>query len=167
MTSELRNILKGQTIDSTDASTLHDVGGRVFLDGSSIAALNDFAKMADSWRGVHALAYGGPIGGTDDVTTHAMQTDSVEAVLTPSDKQVMRVLAVQVANDGGAPMTAQLYVGGVNTGIQEININPSEEAGFLLENPLVIGNSTPLGIKITSGTVSDATAKVAHINVGL
>ena len=64
-------------------------------------------------------------------------------------------------------MTAQLYVGGVNTGVQEININPSDEAGFLLNSDLFVGNSTPLGVKITSGTVADATAKVSFILVGV
>lgn len=64
-------------------------------------------------------------------------------------------------------MTAALYVGGANTGIQEININPSEEAGFLLQSPIFVGADTPLQVKITSGTVSDATVKVAYILCGV
>lgn len=64
-------------------------------------------------------------------------------------------------------MTAQIYVGGANLGVQEININPSEEAGFLLNSDVFIGNSTPLGVKITSGSATDATVKIASVLVGL
>lgn len=64
-------------------------------------------------------------------------------------------------------MTAQLFVGAVNTGVQEISINPSEDAGFLLDSDVLIGNSTPLGVKITSGSATDATVKVASVLVGL
>lgn len=165
--SDLRNLLKGQTIDDTTADQVHTIGGRVFLDQSGVPSLRDFAEIVQAWRGVHALAYGGPIGGTDAVTTHNMQTDNVEAVLTPTGTAVHRVVAVQVANGGGAPMTAQIYVGGANLGVQEININPSEEAGFLLNSDVFIGNSTPLGVKITSGSATDATVKIASVLVGL
>ncbi|MGB0377282.1 MAG: hypothetical protein ACPGGE_00555 [Poseidonia sp.] len=165
--SDIRNLLKGQDVENTTADQLHTIGGRVFLDQESVASLNDFANIAQAWRGVHALAYGGPIGGTDAVTTHNMQTDSVEAVLTPTGTQIHRVVAVQVANGGGAPMTAQLFVGAVNTGVQEISINPGEDAGFLLDSDVLIGNSTPLGVKITSGSATDATVKVASVLVGL
>ena len=165
--SDVRNLLKGQNVETTSADQLHTIGGRVFLDVESIPSLNDFHNIAQAWRGVHALAYGGPIGGTDAVTTHNMQTDSVEAVLTPSGTALHRVVAVQVANGGGAPMTAALYVGGVNTGIQEISVNPSEDAGFLLESCVVIGASTALGVKITSGSATDATVKVSSVLVGL
>lgn len=164
--SELRNILKASTIDAATADQIHTVGGRVFLDASSIVDLNDFARIVDSWRGVHALSYGGPIAGTDTTTTHNMQTDAVEAVLTPQNTEVERIVAVQVANGGGQPMEAALYVGGVNTGAQNININPSEEAGFCMCVPIVVGNSTPLQVKITSGSATDATVKVAHVKVG-
>lgn len=165
--TEVRNQLKSQDLATLEAASLSTVGGRVFPDSAAVPSLRDLVSVVDAWRATHVTAYGGPIGGTDDTNTHAMQTDNVEAVYTPTGKQVARISAVQVANGGGAPMTAQLYVGGVNTGVQEININPSDEAGFLLNSDLFVGNSTPLGVKITSGTVADATAKVSFILVGV
>jgi len=164
--SDIRNLLKGQDVENTTADQLHTIGGRVFLDQESVASLNDFANIAQAWRGVHALAYGGPIGGTDAVTTHQMQTDNVEAVLTPTGTQLHRVIAAQVANGGGAPMTADLLVGGVLVA-QGLTINPAESAGFDLDASLVIGASTPLQVHLTSGSASDAVAKVASVLVGL
>lgn len=164
--SDLRNLLKGQTIDGTTADQVHVIGGRVFLDQSGVPSLRDFAEIVSAWRGVHALAYGGPIGGTDAVTTHQMQTDNVEAILTPTGTALHRVVAVQVANGGGAPMTADLLIGGVVVA-SGLTINPSESAGFTIGSDLVIGASTPLQVHITSGTVSDAVAKAATVLVGL
>tara|TARA_Y100000004_G_scaffold194286_1_gene258522 strand:+ start:520 stop:1017 length:498 start_codon:yes stop_codon:yes gene_type:complete len=164
--SDIRNLLKGQDVENTTADQLHTIGGRVFLDQESVASLNDFANIAQAWRGVHALAYGGPIGGTDAVTTHQMQTDNVEAVLTPTGTQLHRVIAAQVANGGGAPMTADLLVGGVLVA-QGLTINPAESAGFDLDASLVVGASTPLQVHLTSGSASDAVAKVASVLVGL
>lgn len=164
--SDIRNLLKGQDVENTTADQLHTIGGRVFLDQESVASLNDFANIAQAWRGVHALAYGGPIGGTDAVTTHQMQTDNVEAVLTPTGTALHRVVAAQVANGGGAPMTADLLVGGVLVA-QGLTINPAESAGFDLDASLVVGASTPLQVHLTSGSASDAVAKVASVLVGL
>jgi len=164
--SDLRNILKGQSVDATTADQLHTIGGRVFLGQDAVAALRDFAAIADSWRGVHALAYGGPIGGTDSVTTHQMQTDNVEAILTPTGTALHDVVAVQVANGGGAPMTADLLVGGVVVA-SGLTINPSESAGFDIKRSLTVGASTPLQVHLTSGSASDAIAKAATVLVGL
>lgn len=114
--SDVRNQLKSQDLATLDATSLNTVGGRIFPDNAAVPAVNALVSVADGWRATHAVAYGGPIGGTDDVETHQMQSDSVEAVYTPTGKQLARVIAVQVANGGGAPMTAQLFVGGVKHG---------------------------------------------------
>lgn len=165
--SEVRNQLKSQDLATLEATSLSTVGGRVFPDNAAVPDLRALVDIAKAWGATHAPANGGPIGGTDSTTTHQLQTDSVEAVFTPTGKQLARVVAVQVSNSGGAPMTAQLFVGGVNTGVQEININPSEDAGFLLESNIIVGPSTPLGVKLTSGSASDASVKVAHVFVGV
>jgi hypothetical protein len=46
-------------------------------------------------------------------------------------------------------------------------INPTESGGFDIDAPLYVGPSTPLQVHITSGTVSDATAKAAYVFVGV
>lgn len=165
--SEVRNQLKSQDLSTLEATSLSTVGGRVFPDNAAGPDLRALIEVARAWGATHAPANGGPIGGTDSTTTHQLQTDSVEAVFTPTGKQLARVMAVQVSNSGGAPMTAQLFVGGVNTGVQEININPAEDAGFLLESDIIVGPSTPLGVKLTSGSASDASVKTAHVFVGV
>lgn len=163
----IRDQLRNQDLGTVDPASFSTVGSRVFPDRQAIGDSAALVAIVDSWRATHAVAFGGPIGGTDNTATHVMQTDAVEAVYTPQNRQVAQVVAVQVANGGGAPMTAQLYVGGVNLGVTEININPSEEAGFLLQSPIFVGADTPLQVKITSGTVSDATASVAYILCGV
>lgn len=165
--SDLRNILKGQSVDETTADQLHTIGGRVFLGQDSVAPLRDFAAIADSWRGVHALAFGGPIGGTDAVTTHQMQDGATdEAILTPTGTQLHRVLAVQIANGGPQPGTALLKVGGVTVG-DVLTINPTETSGFTINTDLIAGSSTPVQINLVTGTAADMVAKVATVLVGL
>jgi len=163
----IRDQLRNQSLGDVDPASFSTVGSRVFPDRQAVADTNALTQIVDAWRSTHAVSYGGPIGGTDDVITHAMQTDAVEAVYTPQNRQVAQVVAVQVANGGGAPMAATLHVGGVAMGVQQLTINPSSTAGFLLQAPLVVGANTPLQIKIEEGTVSDATAKVAFVLVGV
>ena len=164
--TEIRNQLKSQDLNTLEASSLNTVGGRVFPDAAAVPSLRDLVSVTDAWRATHATAYGGPIGGTDAVETHQMQTDNVEAIYTPTGKQLARVIAVQVANGGGAPMTANLLVGGVvvTTGL---TINPSESGGFDIDQPLICGPSTALQVHLTSGSASDAVAKVAYVLVGV
>lgn len=163
----VRDQLRNQDLGTVDPASFSVVGSRVFPDRQAVADTSALVSIVDSWRATHAVAFGGPIGGTDDTATHTMQTDAVEAVYTPQNRQVARIIAAQVANGGGAPMTAAIYAGGVNLGVQEISINPSDEAGFLLQSPIFVGADTPLQVKITSGTVSDATVKVAYILCGV
>jgi hypothetical protein len=165
--TNIRDQLRNQSLADVDATSFATVGGRVFPDNAAVPDTRALTDIVDAWRATHAVAFGGPIGGTDAVETHAMQTDAVEAVLTPQNRQVARIIAVQVANGGGAPMSASLHVGGVLLGVQQITVNPSSSAGFLIQNEIIVGSSTPLQIKIESGTVSDATAKVAYCLVGV
>ena len=165
--SEVRNQLKSQDLSTLEATSLSTVGGRVFPDNAAGPDLRALIEVARAWGATHAPANGGPIGGTDSTTTHQMQTDSVEAVYTPTGKQLARVVAVQVSNSGGAPMTAAVLVGGVDLGVQQITINPSESAGFPLTADVIVGPSTPLQVHLTSGSASDASVKVAHVFVGV
>jgi hypothetical protein len=167
MSANVRDQLRNQDLGTVDPASFSVVGSRVFPDRHAISDSQALVAIVDSWRATHAVAFGGPIGGTDAVETHAMQTDAVEAVYTPQNRQVARIVAVQVANGGGAPMTAEIYVGGVLLGVQQITINPSESSGFLLQSPVFVGADTPLQVKISSGTVSDATVKVAYILCGV
>jgi hypothetical protein len=162
----VRDQLRNQSLGDVDPASFSTVGSRVFPDRAAVADTRALTEIVDAWRSTHAVSFGGPIGGTGAVETHVMQTDAVEAVYSPQDKQVARVVAVQVANGGGAPMTASLHVG-VLLGVQQITINPSEASGFLLQSEVIVDASTPLQIKIESGTVSDATAKVAYVLVGV
>lgn len=164
--TQVRNQLRLQDLATVDAESFSTVGGRLFPDAAAVPDLRDLVSIVDAWRASHAVAYGGPIGGTDAVTTHAMQTDSAEDVFTPTGSQVARIVAAQVANGGGQPMTADLLVGGVLVS-QGLTINPAEAAGFDIDSALIVGPSTPLQVHITSGSVSDATAKVAHVLVGV
>lgn len=163
----IRDQLRNQSLGTVDPASFSEVGSRVFPDRAAIPDANALINIVETWRATHAVAYGGPIGGSDAVATHTMQSDAVEAVYTPQNRQVAQIIAVQVANGGGQPMTADLYAGGVMTGTAQININPSEEAGFALTSPLFVGADTPLQVKLPTGTPSDATVKVAYILCGV
>ena len=165
--TNVRDQLRNQSLGDVDPASFAVVGSRVFPDRTAMADTSALIAIVDAWRSAHAISYGGPIGGTDDTTTHTMQTDGVGAVYTPQNRQVAQIIAVEVGNGGGQPMSADLYVGGVLTGVAQINVNPSESSGFNLERPVFVGASTPLQVKLLSGNPSDATVKVAYILVGV
>jgi hypothetical protein len=165
--TNVRDQLRNQDLATVDASSFSTVGGRVFPDSAAVPDVRALTDIVNGWRAAHAVAYGAPIGGEDSTVSHNMQGDTIEAVYTPTGKQVARIIGVQVSNGGGAPMTADLYAGGVLLGVQQINVNPSEASGFLLQSDIYVGPSTPLQIKIASGTPSDATAKVAFVLCGV
>lgn len=165
--TEVRQQLRNQNLGDVEPSSFATVGSRVFPDASAIPDLKALVDIVDGYRAAHVVAYGGPIGGTEATVTHAMQTDAVEAVYTPQNREVAQIMAVQVENGGGAPMTADLYIGGVHSGLSQININPSDVMGFNITSPIYVASSVPLQIKIVTGTVADATAKAAYILCGV
>ena len=163
--SEVRNQLKSQDLSTLEATSLSTVGGRVFPDNAAGPDLRALIEVARAWGATHAPANGGPIGGTDDVSTHTMST-SDEAVFTPTGKQLAQVSAVSIANGGGAPMIADLKIGGVVVDVG-VNVDPSGAKPFELTVPLIVGPSTPVQVNLSEGTAADATVKVAYVLVGV
>ena len=62
--TDVRNQLKSQDLATLEASSLNTVGGRIFPDNAAVPAVNALVSVADGWRATHAVAYGGPFGGT-------------------------------------------------------------------------------------------------------
>lgn len=108
--SDLRDLLKGQTITATTADNLSTIGGRVFLDGSAVAALNDLARIVESWRGVHVPTYGAPIPGTGNVQNLTAQNpNDWEDVVVPTGQQVVAVQFAGLYNaDPGVAATVDV-----------------------------------------------------------
>jgi hypothetical protein len=162
--SDLRNLLKGQSITDTSADNLATIGGRVFLDGSAVAALNDLARIVESWRGVHVPTYGAPIPATGALSTHAMVGSDLENVVDVSSG-VLKVQAVSLTNGGPAPILWEVYVGGVRLNTDPLSADPGASGVYAVPGSLFIDENTPLQVKITSGTPTDGVVDVSTVRV--
>lgn len=162
--SDIRNLLKTQTVQATTGQDLQTVGGRVFLDGNAISALRDLDAIVQAWRGVHAPAYGQPIPTTGTLHTHAMTGSDLENVVDVSSG-VLKVQAVSLTNGGPAPILWDVYVGGVRLNENTLAADPGASGVYAVPGSLFIDENTPLQVKVASGTPTDGTVDVSSITV--
>lgn len=129
--SDLRDLLKGQSISSTTPEQLSQVGGPVFLDASAIASLNDLVRILDAWRSVRVPTYGAPIPGTADTAVHQFENpNTIETVYQPSTGEVAQVQMITLQNAGAGAIVVDLFItdadGESIDFVNDININPGE-----------------------------------------
>ena len=171
--SDLRDLLKGQTISSTSASNLNTVGGRVYLDGSAVAALNDLARIIESWRGVRVPTYGSPIPGTGDTAVKQFEVlNTIETVFAPRSGEVAYVQMITVQNAGGAPLTLDLFLtdaDGTNIDVlDDLVLGPGDVVNLMTQSSIAFpqfsaDESLVIRGRVVSGTPGDCYAKVNYI----
>jgi hypothetical protein len=158
--SAIRNQLKSQSLDTVIPSAFKQVGGVVFPDTSAVMNLNDLTQIVNSYRSVHAIAYGSPIPNTGTVKTGIENGEGLE----PLDNEAYNVLAISATNGGGAaPLEVEITISDVKMYAGAIPPNQTIGLGDLpaiFPFTLVKGNA--LKFTVTSGTATDLTAKVAY-----
>jgi len=173
MMSDLRNLLKGQTIASTSAGNLNTVGGRVYLDGSAVAALNDLARIVESWRGVRVPTYGSPIPGTGDTAVHQFELpNTIETVYAPATGEVASVQMITVQNAGVGTIVLDLFLtdaDGTNIDVlDDLNISAGEVVNLMTSASIgfpqfYADESLQIRGRVVTGTPGDCYAKVNYI----
>jgi len=171
--SDLRDLLKGQSISSTTPGQLSQVGGPVFLDSSAIASLNDLVRILDAWRSVRVPTYGAPIPGTGDTAVHQFELpNTIETVFAPSTGQVAAVQMITVQNAGGAPLTLDLFItdaDGTNIDVlDDLSIGAGEVVNLMTNASVAFpqfsaDESLQIRGRVVTGTPGDCYAKVNYI----
>ena len=158
--SDIRNQLKSQSLDQVLPSAFKQVGGVVFPDNSAVMNLNDLAQIVDSYRSVHAVAYGSPIPNTGAVKTGIENGEGLE----PLDNEAYNILAISATNGGGAaPLEIEITISDVKVYAGALAPNQTIGLGDLpAVFPLTLVKGNALKFVVTSGTATDLTAKVAY-----
>jgi hypothetical protein len=171
--SDLRDLLKGQSISSTTPGQLSQVGGPVFLDSSAIASLNDLVKILDAWRSVRVPTYGTPIPGTGDTAVAQFEVlNTIKTVFAPSSGEVAFVQMITVQNAGGAPLTLDLFLtdqDGTNIDVlDDLVLGPGDVVNLMTQSSLAFpqfsaDESLQIRGRVVAGTPGDCYVKVNYI----
>ena len=155
---EIRNQFKNQSLNVLVPSSIKAVGGRVFPDQPAVVDLEAFKSVVQSWQGVHVPTYGDAIiAGTGGVVSQGGAGELLQATAN----QVYRVQSIHLSNAGGAPIVAEVTLGGApvtstTTGI----IGPTEST--LILGPFFADLNLQLAVSVVSGTASDLSTKVVY-----
>lgn len=159
MPSQFQALLQGQSIGSITPQQILAAGQPVFLDIRTNADISSINKLIESYARIHAPTFGQPIPLTGKITT----ADGNGAIFTPGSTEIARIVSIQVTNGGGAPMTANLTIGGQT--YEQIVIDPTTPTFSLTARDLMVDKNLPVGITATSGSPADLTTSVISILV--
>ena len=155
--TEIRQQLRNQSLENLQISTINTVGDRIFPDDLAVLDMEALNQIVRTWRSTHSINYGQVLPNTGaEVTREDGQG------IGANDNEVIDIVAVSLANAGGAPVEVQISIG--DTVLVKTAVAPtgttSTELGSIF--PLTLSSSLQLKFTVTSGTASDFTAKVAY-----
>jgi len=160
MPSQFNTLVQGQSISTITPQQILAAGEPIFLDIKTTTDINSINSLIQAYARVHAPTYGQPIPNSGLIST--LVGDG--SLLTPTQNQVRRVYTVSVTNTGGgAPITAQLSIGGVLVG--EATVAPGQFATYTLPSIFSSTYLLPLTMAATSGTSGDLTTSCASVLV--
>lgn len=98
MQNDLRNQLKGQTLDAVAPAAFKQVGGVVYPDQTAARNLDDFVSIVKSYQAVHLPTYGSiPIPRTTVTTTAALLSTKTSAdILAAENDEVLLIYGISV-----------------------------------------------------------------------
>jgi len=106
---ELRNILKGFTIDAITSGNINEIGKVVYADQRAKGSLNDLNNIMSAWRMVHVPTHGQPIPQTSSLNQQTTVADTEVKLISPTDNQVDRVLGFWIENATLGNITVQFF----------------------------------------------------------
>ena len=158
--SQFNTLVQGLSIASITPQQILAAGEPIFLDIRTSSDINSINTLIQSYARIHAPTYGQPIPESGLVST--LNGDG--SLLAPTQNQVRRIYAITVANGGGgAPIVAQLSIGGVL--VATGTVAPGETANLGLPSGFSSSNNLPLTMVVSSGTPADLTTSCASILV--
>tara|TARA_Y100000356_G_C11258322_1_gene291694 strand:+ start:368 stop:868 length:501 start_codon:yes stop_codon:yes gene_type:complete len=157
--TEIRQQLRNQTFEDLLVTSINTVGDRIYPDDMAVLDMEALTQIVDTWRATHAVTYGNVLPNTGAIAEGISDGGGLE----PLNNQVIDVVAVSMANAGGAPVEVQLKLGDLvifGGAIAPNGTTTSTEIGAIF--PLTISKGLALKFGVTSGTASDFSAKVAY-----
>lgn len=102
---QLRNILKSINFGELTAAQVNQVGSGVFADINAKSDMKNLNEITNAWRAVTIPSYGQfiPQSGAFFETT-----GSDDTILTPTNNEVYKIIAMQVANETLGGITAKV-----------------------------------------------------------
>lgn len=153
---ELLNQLKSQSLEVVSPAAFLQVGNPVFPDQGALPSLDAFGHIVEAFRHVHLPSYGQPIPRTSSISSVNSDGD----LLTASNNEVKRVLAIDITNSGADPAQCELRLNGVM--VATIAADPSATNAVQGLPPLWVDSTSPLTI---TGSSSSLTVKCAAVLV--
>ena len=156
--TEIRQQLRNQTLGDTITTTINTVGAGIFPDDLAVLDLNALNQIVKSWQSTHVQTYGNVLPNTGAIAEGIADGGGVG----PNDNEVLDIVAISMANGGGAPVTVDIRIGDLV--IIGIAVPPtgttSSELGAIF--PITLSKGLALKFVVTSGTAGDFSAKVAY-----
>jgi hypothetical protein len=158
--TEIRQQLRNQDLDTLQTGTLNTVGGRIFPDDLAVIDLNALNQIVNSWQSTHVQTYGQVLPNSGSIAEGIADGGG----LAVADNEVLDVVAISCANAGGADLIE--FTVGIGDLILFASAVPpsstlaSSEFGAIF--PLTLSKGLSLKFVVTSGTASDFSAKVAY-----
>lgn len=162
--SQIRNLLKSQTLDDLKPDGLKFSGKNVFPDSAAILSLEDLVSITKSWQAVHAPTYGQPIPQTfNEAQATVTDNDAPSDVLVGTGNVTYKVEAIQITNGGSSTLAGYISLG--TTKVATYSAGASEVNTITLPYPLTIGHPQALTVTNTSGTAGDMICQAAYYEI--
>ena len=151
--SQFNTLVQGLSIASITPQQILAAGEPIFLDIRTSSDINSINTLIQSWARIHAPTYGQPIPGSGKVFTRT----NAGNLVTASDSEVRKVMAVSYINSGGAPVTVNLILtdpfGSTDDIIIQAGaaIGPAEQQVAVIPNDLYIDEPLILQVEILTG----------------
>ena len=156
--TEIRQQLRNQSLDDLLSSSIQTVGGRIFPDDLAVIDMDAFNQIIRAWRSTHVATYGNVIPNTGAIQENIPDGSGV----SPGNNEVLDVVAISLANGGGAPIEVSVRLGDlpiINIAVPPTGVTSSELGAIF---PLTLSSTLALKFVVTSGTSADFNAKVAY-----
>ena len=156
--TEIRQQLRNQSFENLLTTSLNTVGDRIFPDDLAILDMEALTQIVDTWRSTHVPTYGQVLPNSGVIAEGINDGSGI----SPADNEVIDVVAISLANAGGAPVEVSVRIGDlpiINIAVPPNGVTSSELGAIF---PLTLSKSLSLKFVVTSGTSADFSAKVAY-----
>tara|TARA_R110000803_G_scaffold210714_1_gene283349 strand:- start:1322 stop:1816 length:495 start_codon:yes stop_codon:yes gene_type:complete len=157
--SQFNNLVQGKSIATITPQQILAAGEPIFLDIKTAADINSINTLIQSYARIHSPTYGQPIPLTGSVVSR----NGDAALVTPSDTEVRRVIAVNFENIGLSAITAALTLGGMQ--IYEVSIPSMKTVVAELSSTIFSTSNFDLAVAALSGDALDLNTSVATVLV--
>jgi hypothetical protein len=146
LSSQFNTLVQGLSIASITPQQILAAGSPIFLDIRTSADINSINTLIQSYARIHSPAYGQPIAGSGLSTSRT----GGGTVISPTGNEVRRIMGVNYANSGAAPVELDLGLGGVV--IQSaVSVAPGETLVATLPSTIFCDSESHLYVNVLSG----------------